>query len=117
MIKTQEDKLLLERIRRYRATSKSSLPDDVAQHIVQHITGISNIKPNLCDDNPLSIMEMLCLILLTMGYVPKTCAKFLDVKLGTIKTYEERLRYKLSAKNRTHAFYLTLIKGYLVFAK
>jgi DNA-binding NarL/FixJ family response regulator len=47
------------------------------------------------------------------GLVDKEIAKFIDVQPATIRTYWDRLRMKLQAKNRTHAVSLAVALGWV----
>lgn len=79
------------------------------------IARITQIKPNVSENNPLSVREMVCLILLAIGMNPAKCADLLNISPNSVATYEERIRRKLGAYNRTHAFYLATTRNYILF--
>lgn len=68
-------------------------------------------------NNPLTVREMTCLILLANGKNPDQCADLLGISKRSVTTYEQRLREKLGAKNRTHALYLAASYGYIKLSK
>lgn len=78
------------------------------------IARITQIKPNVSENNPLSMREMVCLILLASGMNPARCAELLNISSNSVATYEERIRRKLGAYNRTHAFYLAATRKYIL---
>jgi DNA-binding NarL/FixJ family response regulator len=47
------------------------------------------------------------------GFVDKEIARHIDVQPATIRTYWDRLRMKLHAKNRTHAVSIALALGWV----
>lgn len=63
--------------------------------------------------NPLSPRELVVLAKAANGLVDKEIAKFIDVQPATIRTYWDRLRTKLHAKNRTHAVSLAVALGWI----
>lgn len=75
------------------------------------------ILPNTKANNPLSLREMLCLLLLAMGKNPDRCADILNLTHHSVMTYEKRIRKKLEAKTRTHAFFIALQRGYFEVIK
>lgn len=81
------------------------------------IAQITKIKPNVSANNPLSLREMTCLILLAIGMNPARCADLLNISIHSLSTYEDRIRKKLGARNRTHAFYLAFSNEYLLLIK
>lgn len=103
------EKVLYDLIRTY----KLSRNKDVLEFLIACLVYVSKIKPNLTESNPLNLMEMLCMILLAIGKNPARCADFLGVSENSVKTYEQRMRKKLGAKNRLHAFYIAQRKGLL----
>lgn len=79
------------------------------------LTDATKLRLKLSSENPLTLREMTCLILLAMGKSPPQCADLLGISVRSVTTYEERIRKKLGARNRTHAFYLASIRGYFSF--
>jgi DNA-binding CsgD family transcriptional regulator len=61
----------------------------------------------------LSPRELVVLAKAANGLVDKEIAKFIDVQPATIRTYWDRLRLKLHAKNRTHAVSLAVALGWI----
>ncbi len=113
MIKKDEEKVLSELIRKYKLAEGDQEPSSILDLLIASIVYFSKIRPNLNRENPLSIMEMLCQIFLATGKNPDRCADLLGISPNTIKTYEQRIREKLHAENRVHAFYIAQVKGYL----
>ncbi len=107
------EKLLSTLIKKYRSDEKKSHTNGARERIVSGVTYTSSLRPNAKDDNPLSMMEMLCLIFMVSGKEREKCAKLLNISQKTIKTYEQRIRAKLQAKNRANALYIALAKGYI----
>ncbi len=106
----EDDKQLLSKfIREYENKSSPS----AHELVISSVSYASKLRPNLRDDNPLTMMEMLCLIFMVAGEGKKSCAKLLSKSEHTIKTYEQRIRDKLMVKNRANAFYSALSKGYI----
>ncbi len=103
------ESILNDLIKKY----KSLHDPDVLEFMVSCLFYVAKIKPHLCDDNPLNLMEMLCLILLAVGKNPDRCADLLGVSVNSIKTYEQRIRKKLGARNRLHAFYIAQMQGWI----
>lgn len=81
--------------------------------LVTSIVYLSKLRPHLAPDNPLSFREMLCLILLSVGKNPDQCGDLLGISAESVRSYEKRIRRKLGARNRTHAFYLASVKGFI----
>jgi len=75
--------------------------------------GHLKIIPEVSENNPLTMREMTCLILLAAGKNPDQCADLLNITYSSVTTYEKRIRQKLGARNRAHAFYVALHKGFL----
>ena len=81
--------------------------------LTEIIIFMAGIRPVSHPHNPLSAREMFCLILLAIGKTPDQCADMLQVTIADIFAYEKKMRKKLDAKNRTHAFYMALSRGYI----
>lgn len=62
---------------------------------------------------PLSPQELVVLGKAANGFVDKEIAREIDVQPATIRTYWDRLRMKLQAKNRTHAVSIALALGWV----
>lgn len=71
------------------------------------------ISKNFQDKNPLTPREMSCLMLLATGKNPEQCGDILNIAYSSVITYERKIRQKLGARNRVHAFYLAIYRGYL----
>lgn len=111
--KNDKDKTLLELISKIKRIDQSIPLSEAENLLIACIAYISKIRPNPCPENPLSVIETLCIILLAIGKNPERSADLLGISPKTIRTYEQRIRDKLGARNRTHAFYLALTKGYI----
>jgi DNA-binding NarL/FixJ family response regulator len=110
----EDNELFLSKlIKKYKSDKKKSLTSNSHERVISGVIYTSSLKPNIKADNPLTMMEMLCLIFLVSGKEKRTCAKLLSKSEHTIKTYEQRIREKLMAKNRANAFYIALSKGYI----
>jgi|GEM_PF-6390886 len=112
MVKKEDEIMLRKLIKNYKSSNGSK---DSLELMVAGVTYVSKLKPNI-KDNILSLMETLCLILLAIGKNPYQCGNFLDISVKTVRTYEQRARKKLGAKNRVNAFYLAQMHGYVSFA-
>lgn len=88
---------------------------DAVEELCLGIAQITKIKPNVSENNPLSLREMTCLILLAIGMNPARCSDLLNISINSLSTYEDRIRKKLGATNRTHAFYLASLHNYILF--
>jgi len=75
------------------------------------------IVPDARKGNPLTAREMTCLMLLVAGKNPEQCADLLNISYSSVITYEKRIRQKLGARNRAHAFYTAIYRGYLKVSK
>src|SRR5690348_6391494 len=91
--------------------SRYKKTNDTLELWCTEIAKITKIKPKLSEENPLTLREMICLILLSIGINPAQCADLLKISINSLARYEERIRKKLRAHNRTHAFYLATIRG------
>jgi len=74
------------------------------------------VVPNPHPDNPLTMREMHCLMLLATGKNPDQCGDIMNITYSTVVTYEKTIRYKLGARNRVHAFYIAIRCGYFKIA-
>lgn len=109
MISKKNDTHLHELIKQYKLSDEDKSLLDL---VIANIVYISKLRPNM-KDKLLSPMELLCLILLSIGKNPDQCADLMGISVKTVRTYEQRARKKLGAKNRTNAFYLAQINGYI----
>jgi DNA-binding NarL/FixJ family response regulator len=75
----------------------------------------SDLTPNYSVKNPLSVQEVTCLILLSLGLKPEQCSELMGIATKTLMTYEQRIRKKLGASNRTNAFYLAQKKEFIKY--
>src|SRR5262249_33214754 len=109
----QKIKLLRELFKNQKIVSRS---DHLSAEItLANITSVLYLKPNFSSVNPLTVREMSCFILLVSGSNPDQCADVLEISVESVHTYEKRIRKKLGAHNRAHAFYLAFLRGYLSF--
>lgn len=113
MVKNKHEDYAGNLIREYMPAKNTRPSADALMVLISNILTLSKLKPNLRSDNPLTVAEMVCMILLAMGKNPDQCADFLKVSVETIRTFEQRIRKKLGAKNRTNAFYIAFIQGYI----
>lgn len=109
MINKKYDATLQELIRQYKLSEDDK---SLLELVIANIVYISKLRPNM-KDKLLSPMELLCLILLTIGKNPDQCADLMGISVKTVRTYEQRARKKLGARNRTNALYLAQINGYI----
>lgn len=92
-----------------------SSDDNLIEVAFDALACMSKLKPNVSKkDNPLTRREMMCLILLAIGNNPDKCADMLGITTNSVTTYEQRIRKKLGARNRTHALYLASVKRYIL---
>lgn len=110
----ENEKTLARLIKKYRSSEKNINTENIEELIICCISEILHLIPNPTKSNPLSMMEMLCLIFIFAGKESKECAKVLNISEKSIKTYEQRARHKLKVKNRTNAFYVSLVKRYIL---
>lgn len=89
------------------------LPDNLVAILVEVLAEELGITPGPAESNPLSLREMLCLILLAIGKSPEQCAVILNITANTFSSYLKRIHKKLRARNRTQAFFIALQRGYL----
>lgn len=92
---------------------KNSALKNAIELVISTLICEFRLKPNIDDDSPLSIKEVFSMILLAAGESVPRCAKLIGISPKSMKTYERRIRRKLSAKNRTNAFYIAQVKGYI----
>jgi len=85
---------------------------ELGRYLYKIITCGENIRISQSPENPLSMNEMLALLLPVLGYRHKECAVIMEVDPSTFKEYQKRLRQKLGAKSSMDALYIALIKGY-----
>lgn len=114
IIKTEE-KALAELFQKFRLDDRRAIAGNIKDIIITAITCIAKLQPNLTPDNPLTLLEMIYLILLVTGKNPDQCADLLGVEMVTVQNTEKRIRKKLGARNRTHAFYIASVRGFLTF--
>ena len=107
---------LIEIIKKYKTSDDSKKSKECLDIMVASIAYISKLRPHFAPDNPLSIREMMCLILLSVGKNPDQCGDLLGITAMSVRSYEKRIRRKLGARNRTHAFYLAAVKGFIQLA-
>lgn len=107
-----KEKVLLELINKVKRIGRS-IPSEMENQLIACFAYISKIRPNPGPDNPLSMRQMLCVILLAIGKNLERSADLLEISPKTVRTYEKQIRKKLGAINRTHAFYLALINSYI----
>lgn len=88
------------------------VPAELIKEITTAMRDALGIIPIFDSKNPLSLREMLCLVLLASGKNPPRCADLLNISPTSVMTYELRIRKKLKARNRTQAFFLALRYGY-----
>lgn len=104
---------LIELIKKYQTAGDNKKSKEFLDIMVASIAYASKLRPHLAPDNPLSIREMMCLILLSVGKNPDQCGDLLGITAESVRSYEKRIRRKLGARNRTHAFYLASVKGFI----
>lgn len=110
----KNEKALARLIKEYRSFEKKINTENIEELIICCVSETLNLIPNPTKSNPLSMMEMLCLIFIFAGKEPHECAKVLNISEQSIRTYVQRARHKLKAKNRTNAFYIALVNGYIL---
>ncbi len=89
------------------------LPENTVAALQDILAEELGIIPGIVKNNPLSIREMLCLILLATGKSPEQCATLLNITSNTLSSYLKRIHKKLQVRNRTQAFFISLQRGYL----
>lgn len=112
-MKKQDEKILADLLKRCAFANKGALSGEDIEFVMAAIAYLLKMRPNLVPGNPLSVREMLCLTLLATGKNPEQCADLLGISVKSVMTYEQRLRKKLGAKNRTNAFYIAQVRGYI----
>lgn len=112
-MKNEDEKFLSQLIQRYKICRGIENCHAALESLINNTIGFANIKLNVGKDNPLSVMEMLCMTILAIGKNPDRCADLLCISVKTVTTYEKRIRTKLGAGNRTNAFYLAQIRGFI----
>ena len=85
---------------------------DMGPYLYKLLTEGANLRMLLSDDNPLSLNEMIALLLPVLGYRYKECAFIMDISPDTFKDYQARIREKLGVKNTAQAFYVIQTRGY-----
>jgi len=115
LLEDDNEQFLSRLIKKYKSDERKLRGGGSRERVVSGVIYTSSMKPNIKDDNPLTFMEMLCLILMVLGKENEVCAKILNISAHSIKTYEQRVRSKLGAKNRANALYIALSKGYIQF--
>ncbi len=93
------------------------LSQKTTQELLTIIRSELMIFPKITVQNPLSLREMLCLLLLAVGKNPARCGDILNLSYNSVATYETRIRKKLNAKTRTHALFIALQNGYFEILK
>lgn len=111
-MKKEDEKAIAEFIRKHKLLNKSKT-NDINDIINASIIYLSGLRPNITSDNPLSTMQMYCLMLLATGRNPDQCADLLGISVHSVTKHEKRLRRKLGAKDRTHAYHLALRNNYI----
>lgn len=96
---------------------KSNKGTDFSKVTLAGLAHYAGMTIDHSSNNPLTVREMTCLILLANGKNPDQCADLLGISKSSVTTYEQRLREKLGAKNRTHALYLAVSYGYIKLTK
>lgn len=96
-----------------RLQNKNINTQKLSSQLAELILVSSGIKINEKASLPLSMMELLCLIFSAFGKKSEGVAWILGVKPSTVNTYFDRIREKLGAKNKLHAFYIAVQKGYI----
>jgi DNA-binding CsgD family transcriptional regulator len=86
---------------------------DKIMHLKNNSIETLVVPKNIQHKNLLTQRETTCLKLLVMGKNPAQCADMLNITYSSVITYEKRIRQKLGARNRAHAFYLAIYRGYL----
>jgi DNA-binding CsgD family transcriptional regulator len=115
-MKKEEEKIISEFVKKHQFFKKSK-SEDIRDLKTASIVYLSGMRPNISPDNPLTTMQMFCLMLLSTGTKAKKCADILGLTVNTVQTYEKRLREKLGAKDRTHALVLACRRNYLTILK
>lgn len=110
----KNEEIFAELIKKYRSSEKNRNTEGIKEDIIYSVAKTSNLLPNLKKGNPLSMMEMLCLIFMVAEKEPDKCAKLLNISPNSIKTYEQRVRYKLGTKSRANSLYVALVKKYIL---
>jgi DNA-binding NarL/FixJ family response regulator len=76
-----------------------------------HPGGGDSLKIDVQVSNILSPREIDVLTYAAKGFADKQIAMCIEVQPATVRTYWERLRTKLAARNRTHAVCLAIALG------
>lgn len=82
--------------------------------MIATILAESGIKPNKTPLNPLTMQQILCLCLLASGQTTRQCAVLLNIQEDTVHKHEKRIREKLNAVHRLHAYHIARQKGYII---
>lgn len=90
------------------------IPREIRAAMIAALLEDSGVKPNKLALNPLSSQQTLCLCLLAAGQTTKECALLLNIKEETVHKYERRIREKLKAVHRVHAYHIARQKGYII---
>lgn len=112
-MKKEDEKILADLMKKYNFADRGKISNEDIEFVMASISYVLKVRPNLNSNNPLSIREILCLAFLAAGKNPDKCADLLGISAKTIKTYEQRIREKLGARNRTNALYLAQIRGFI----
>jgi len=89
------------------------LPTCITSRICELLREEFHVMPCLDKTNPLSLREMVCLLLLASGKSSRHCADLMHVSYDSILSYGRRIHQKLRANNKLQAFFKALKKGYL----
>lgn len=108
-----DENSLMELIKNDKSAGNKKNSKEFLDMMIASIAYASKLRPHLVPDNPLSMREMMCLILLSVGKNPDQCGDLLGITAMSVRSYEKRIRRKLGARNRTHAFYLASVKGFI----
>lgn len=101
------DKLSVSRV------SSTLLPRKIRAALIATLLEENGIQPNKTLLSPLSSQQTLCLCLLAAGQTTKECAVLLNIKEDTVHKYERRIREKLKAVHRLHAYHIACQRGYI----
>lgn len=83
----------------------------VANQLIELLHEELMIIPDIHKSNPLSLREMICLLLLASGKNTLHCADLMNVSAESIRAYIKRINKKLHVNNRTQAFFKALQIG------
>lgn len=93
--------------------SSMVIPRKVRAAMIATLLEESGIQPNKTLLSPLSSQQTLCLCLLAAGQTTKECAVLVNIKEDTVHKYERRIREKLNAVHRLHAYHIARQRGYI----